>query len=157
MLGLPCRTCFSPVVARGHRNSSCDAQTSHWSGFFCFRAWTHRTHGLQYLWFMSLEHSFSSWGEWAQLLYSMWNLPKTKDWTHYLLPWQADSSPLSHQGSPCFLFITLFLTILSDACWLFSCQVQEILLKHEKQKKINKSDLGNRRNIPVFQRNTFPW
>ena len=96
MLGLHCCTCFSPVVARGHY-SSCDAQASRWSGFFVSE------HGLEGTWAAvvaalglsscgscalehrlsswgscALEHRLSSWGSRAQLLYSMWNLPRPR-------------------------------------------------------------------------------
>ena len=72
--------------------SSCDAQASHCSGFSC--CWA--------------SLSFSSWGYWA-LGAQAWSLGHTGlfDPQHVvqglkpcLLHWQANSLPLSHQGSP---------------------------------------------------------
>ena len=47
----------------------------------------------------ALEHRLSSYGTWAQLLHGTWDLPG-QELDPCLLHWQADSSPLSHQGSP---------------------------------------------------------
>ena len=47
----------------------------------------------------ALEYRLNSCGTWAQLLRGMWNLPA---WglNPYLLHWQANSLPQSHQGTP---------------------------------------------------------
>ena len=45
---------------------------------------------------LALEHRLSSCGAWAQLLCGMWDLPRSGIEIH----WQADSLPLSCQGSP---------------------------------------------------------
>ena len=45
--------------------------------------------------------------DWGAISFSRWSF-QLRDKTHFLLHWQADSSPLSHQGSPkryiCILF-----------------------------------------------------
>ena len=45
------------------------------------------------------EHRLRSCDTWAQLLRSMWDLPRQGS-NPCILHRQADSSPLSHQGSP---------------------------------------------------------
>ena len=66
--------------------STCGVRASHYGGFSCFGAWT-------------LEHRLSSCGTWTLWLTSMWDLPGSGV-ELCLLHWQADSLPLSHQGSP---------------------------------------------------------
>ena len=57
-----------------------------------------RVCGNQQLWLQALEHRFYSSGAWAQLLHCMGIFPD-QGWNPCLLHWQADSLPLSHQGS----------------------------------------------------------
>ena len=82
--------------------SSCSVWPSHCSAFSCCRAW--------------------ALGEWASAVLCvgsraqcLWHLgsvapqhvgsSRIRDQTRYLLHWQVDSSPLSHQGSPPVLFL----------------------------------------------------
>ena len=101
--------------------SSCSAWTFHCCGFFCWRPWTSGCAGFS---------SCSMWAQWLQLpdpgtgnrlnscgtqvylLHSMWYLPGP-GLNLCPLHWQADSLPLSHQGSPSlsFMFICLVLAV----------------------------------------------
>ena len=77
--------------------------TSRCGGFFCCRGqapgvWASldEAHGLSICSSQALERGLSSCGTWAQLLCSMWDLPRSGI-KPCLLHWQADSLLLSHQ------------------------------------------------------------
>ena len=77
---------------------SCRAQASHLSGFFCYGAQT-RVHGLRQLRYAGsvvVAHWLSCFTSCEIFLDQGWNL--------CLLHWQEDSLPLSHEGSPSFIF-----------------------------------------------------
>ena len=105
-------------------------------------------HRLSFQWLLIVEHGL--WGAWASvvvvhwLLHRMWDLPRPGIETVFNLHWQADSLPLSCQGSPShgfsillllrntfqftFQYWHLFLTF-SDLLFifLFMCQFQTLL------------------------------
>ena len=92
VLGLCCCTDFSLVATSGGFSlvavlSFSLQQLLLWSmSFTCCSLW-------------ALEYRLSSCGSWTQLLPSMWIFPDQGS-NPCLLPWKADSLPLSHQGSP---------------------------------------------------------
>ena len=47
-----------------------------------------------------LSMGFPRQGYWSELLFPLWGIFLTQYLNLYLLNWQSDSSPLSHQGSP---------------------------------------------------------
>ena len=96
---------FSSCSERGIL-SSCCAEASHCSGFSCCWTWAlgaqasvAGAHGLSSWGFQALEHRFNSCGTRAG--YSVvCGIFLDQRSNLCLLHWQADFSPLSHQGSP---------------------------------------------------------
>ena len=82
-LGLQCCVQVFSSCSKQELISSCRAQTSHWGGFSCCRAWNLGTwasavamYGLSSYSLQALEHRFSSCVAWALLFCSMWDLPR---------------------------------------------------------------------------------
>ena len=75
---------------------SFSAQASYWGGLHCCGAWA------QQFWLLTLEHKLNNCGAQAELLCSMWNLPRSVVKPPAL---QVDSLPLSHQGNLNFLIL----------------------------------------------------
>ena len=93
---------FSLVVESGTTLSS-GAWASYCGGFSCCCGpWARGHAGLSSCSSQALGHRLNSCGacgSGASLLHSMWDLPHQGS-ISCLLHWQADSLPLSHQGSP---------------------------------------------------------
>ena len=117
MLGLRCCTGFSLAAASGGC-SSCGAQASHCSGFsFCgaqvLGTWASvvAAHVLSSCGFL-LEHRLSSCGSWLSCSAAYEIFPDQGS-NPCPLNWQADSYPLSHQGSlTIHLFKNLYASII---------------------------------------------
>ena len=85
---------------------SCSVWASHCSGFFCCGAWTPvawisvaAARRLSSCGSQALEHRLRSCGTRASLLLGCGIFPDQES-NSCLLSWQAESLPLSHQGSP---------------------------------------------------------
>ena len=91
------------------------------------RLWGTRTsavaaHGLSNWGSQALVHRLSSYGVWAQLLWSMWDLPGPgikPVLNPCLLHWQADSSP-EPPGKPAHNFLFIYCS-LKDNCFTEFC------------------------------------
>ena len=77
---------------------SCRARTFRCSGFFYCRAWTCGQAGFSSCGSWALEHRFSSWDAWLSCSTACGIFPDQGS-NPFLLHWQADSSPQSHQDS----------------------------------------------------------
>ena len=88
----------------------CSAQASYCSSFPRRRAQALSTRAS-----VVVGCGLTSFGTWAQLICSLWNLPGPGIEQMSLL-WQIDSYPLCHQGSPlCFFFVKVSI-LLSLLC-----------------------------------------
>ena len=99
VLGLLCCTGSSLVAVSGDYSLLFDMLASHCGGLSCCRAQALGLPGFQWLQLVGSEHRLSSCGTLAQLCQSSGIFPD-QGLNPCLLNWQADSLPLSHQGSP---------------------------------------------------------
>ena len=101
--GLWC-TGFSPVAVGGFFLTAVDSLVEE-NGLWGMPASVVIACGLSSCSFWALEYGLNSCRSWASLLHSTCDLPRSSP---SLLHWQADSLPLSHQGSCTFPFLLIF-------------------------------------------------
>ena len=91
--------------------SSCGVQTSHYSGFSCCRAWALELAGFSGCGAQALEHRFNSCGARA-CCFAESGIFLDQRSNPCLLHWEANSSPLSHLGSPLLKYTLFYIVCL---------------------------------------------